>query len=201
LHRPAPRLRLVSPAWTCEALCTSFWERTAMGYVSYLEKDQAAESIRPVYDDITKKAGTMLNLFKVMAHNPAILQGFLALNSSMGKTKLAGKLRELAYFKASRVNKCAYCEHYHRAFGQKAGLSEKQFQEADHFEASDAFDDLEKDVLRFADSVTRNVRADDSLISRLKERLSDQEMMELAMTVSLANLTNRMNEALKIDLP
>jgi alkylhydroperoxidase family enzyme len=80
-------------------------------------------------------------------------------------------------------------------------VSERQLSEADHFEASDAFDDLEKDVLRFAEGVTRYVRADDALIKRLKEWLSDQELMELAMTVSLANLTNRMNESLKIDLP
>jgi len=179
----------------------SLTRRIPMGYVSYLEKDQAAESIRPIYDDITKKVGVMLNLFKAMAHNPTILQGFLGLNSAIGRTKLAGKLRELAYFKASRVNKCGYCEHYHRALGLKNGVSERQLSEADHFESSDAFNDLEKDVLRFAEGVTRNVRADDALMGRLKERLSDQELMELAMTVSLANLTNRMNEALKIDLP
>jgi AhpD family alkylhydroperoxidase len=172
-----------------------------MGYVSYLEKDQAAESIRPTYDDVAKKAGVMLNLFKAMAHNPAMLQGFLGLNSTMGKTKLPGTLRELAYFKASRVNKCGYCEHYHRGLGKKAGVSERQLSEVDTFESSDAYDDLEKDVLRFAEGVTRNVRADDAVVGRLKERLSDQELMELAMTVSLANLTNRMNESLKIDLP
>jgi len=38
-------------------------------------------------------------------------------------------------------------------------------------------------------------------VARLHEQLSDQELMELTMSVSLANLTNRMNEALKIDLP
>jgi uncharacterized peroxidase-related enzyme len=172
-----------------------------MGYVSYLEKDQASESIRPIYDDITKKVGVMLNLFRVMAHNPAILQGFLGLNSAMGRTKLAGKLRELAYVKASQVNDCGYCHHYHRALGLKVGLSERQLSEVDRFESSDAYDDLEKDVMRFSEGVTRHVRADDALMGRLKERLSDQELMELAMTVSLANLTNRMNEALKIDLP
>jgi uncharacterized peroxidase-related enzyme len=172
-----------------------------MGYVSYLAKDQAAESIRPVYDDIEKKVGVMLNFFKVMAHNPAILQGFLGLNAAMGRTKLAGKLRELAYLKASQLNACPYCQHYHDGLGRKAGLSERQVKEVDKFEASDAYDALEKDVLRYSEGVTKNVRADAAVMGRLKEKLSDQELMELAMTVALANLTNRMNESLKIELP
>ncbi|HEV3163355.1 MAG TPA: carboxymuconolactone decarboxylase family protein [Isosphaeraceae bacterium] len=172
-----------------------------MGRVSYLERDQAAETIRPIYDDVAKKTGHMLNFFKVMAHNPAVLQGFLALNSAMPRTKLEGKLRELAYLKASQVNDCKYCVHYHRALGQKTGLSERQVHEVDRFEASDAYDELQRDVLRFAEGVTRNVRADDGVVARLKERLSEQELMELAMSVSLANLTNRMNESLQIELP
>jgi len=79
-----------------------------MGHVSYVSKEQADESIRPIYDDIEKKRGVVLNFFKAMAHNSAILQGFLALNSALSKVKLDGKLRELAYLKASQVNGCDY---------------------------------------------------------------------------------------------
>lgn len=172
-----------------------------MPHVSYLEREQAAEAIRPVYDDVAKKTGQMLNFFKVMAHNPAVLQGFLALNGAMPRTKLAGPLRELAYLKASQVNQCDYCLHYHRKLGQKAGLSERQVSEVDRFETSDAYSDLERDVLRFAEGVTRSVRADDAVLGRLRERLSEQELMELAATVALANFTNRMNVALDIELP
>jgi uncharacterized peroxidase-related enzyme len=172
-----------------------------MGRVTYLSKDQAAESIRPTYDDIEKKLGVMLNFFKAMAHNPGMLQGFLALDSSLGRFKLDRKLRELAYLKASDLNACGYCLHYHRALGKKVGLSEQQINDLARYETSDAYDDRQREVLRYAEQVTRNIRADDALVGRLKEFLSDQELVELTMTVGLANLTNRMNEALKIDLP
>jgi uncharacterized peroxidase-related enzyme len=172
-----------------------------MGRVSYLSKDQAAESVRPIYEGVEKKLGVMLNFFKVLAHNPTVLQGFLGLDSSLGRMKLDGKLRELAYLKASQINDCGYCLHYHRALGQKAGLSERQVHEVSDFESSDAYDDLQREVLRFAEGVTRNVRADDAVVDRLRRHLSEQELMELTMTVGLANLTNRVNEALQIELP
>jgi alkylhydroperoxidase family enzyme len=69
------------------------------------------------------------------------------------------------------------------------------------FETSDAYNELQKDVLRYAEQVTRAIRADDTLVARLRQRLSDQELVELTMTIGLANLTNRIAEALKLELP
>jgi uncharacterized peroxidase-related enzyme len=173
-----------------------------MAHVSYLEKDQAAESIRPVYDSVAKSTGHMLNMFKALAHSPDVFQSFLGLNSAFGgKMKLDPKYRELAYLKSSTINKCDYCLHYHSKFAAKAGLSERQIKEVGSFETSDAYDEHQKSVLRYVESVTRSVRADDALVGRLKEFLSDRDLVELTLAVALANFTNRINEALQIELP
>ena len=37
-------------------------------------------------------------------------------------------------------------------------------------------------------------------MNRLKERLSEQELVELNLTVGLAQVTNRFNESFRIDL-
>ena len=37
-------------------------------------------------------------------------------------------------------------------------------------------------------------------MNRLQERLSEQELVELNLTVGLAQVTNRFNESFKIDL-
>ena len=37
-------------------------------------------------------------------------------------------------------------------------------------------------------------------MNQLKERLSEQELVELNLTVGLAQVTNRFNKSLKIDL-
>jgi alkylhydroperoxidase family enzyme len=55
--------------------------------------------------------------------------------------------------------------------------------------------------LRYTDEVTRNVTVSDEVIERLKQRLSERELVELAVTVALANFTNRISETLQLELP
>src|SRR3954454_13733845 len=102
-----------------------------MALVSYVEKDEAAEPLRPIFEGMEKKLGAVPNVFRAMAHSPELLQAFLGLNSALAKTTLDGKLRELAYMKASQLNGCDYCLDHHRVFGRKAGLSDRQIAEID----------------------------------------------------------------------
>jgi uncharacterized peroxidase-related enzyme len=172
-----------------------------MALVSYLSNNEAAEKLRPTFEGMERKLGAVPNMFRGMAHSPELLEGFLSLNAALSKTKLDPKLRELAYVKTSELNHCGYCLQHHRTFARKAGLSERQVDETSRYETSDAYDDLQRDVLRFAEEVTRHVAASDDLTGRLKAALSDREMVELTVTVALANFTNRINEALKFELP
>ncbi len=172
-----------------------------MAFVDYVSKDQAAETIRPLYDRVEQQLGVMPNLFKALAHNPELFETFIAFDQASAKTKLDRKFRELAYLKTSQINDCDYCLHYHRGFGASAGLSERQLKEVEQSETSDAYDEHQRDVMRYAEALTRNLKADDELVNRLKKFLHDRELTELTVTVGLANLTNRVNRALQIELP
>ncbi len=172
-----------------------------MAHVPYVDKVNAADEIRPVYEAIEGKGGTVPNFLKTLAHNPAMFQGFLALDGALKTVELDPKLRELAYLKASQVNGCDYCRHYHARLGRKAGLTDAQVSGIDLSEPGADYDELQWDVLRFADQVTRRAQADAELIDRLKQHLSDRQLVELTITVALANFTNRINNTLNIDLP
>ncbi|GAC1449966.1 MAG: carboxymuconolactone decarboxylase family protein [Isosphaeraceae bacterium] len=172
-----------------------------MAHVSYVGQEDAAEKIRPIFESMERKLGVVPNVFRAMAHNPEMLEGFLALNSALARTQLDGKLRELAYIKCSELNGCAYCLHHHRVLGQKAGLNERQVVETATFEESDAYDELQRDVMRYAEEVTRHVNASDPLFDRLKAALPDRELVELTMAIGIANFTNRVTETLKFELP
>ena len=91
--------------------------------------------------------------------------------------------------------------HYHKALGQKAGLSEAQIKDLDQFEQSNAYSDLEKQVLRFADQWTRQGKASAEVVNQLKKSLSPAQMVVLAASVGLANWTNRFNETFAVELP
>jgi len=172
-----------------------------MALVSYVSNEEAGEKVKPIFAGMEKALGAVPNIFRAMAHSPELLQGVLALNNALPRTRLDGKLRELAYIKTSEVNHCAYCLHHHRASGKKAGLTDRQVNETANFEDNDAYDDLQRLVMRYAEQVTRSIDVDDALFARLKESLDDRELTELAVTVGTANLTNRVTETLRMELP
>jgi alkylhydroperoxidase family enzyme len=80
-------------------------------------------------------------------------------------------------------------------------LTDRQLKETAEYESSDAYTDLQRDVLRYAEEVTRHIDASPDLFTRLKASLSDREIVELAMAVGIANFTNRVTETLKFELP
>jgi uncharacterized peroxidase-related enzyme len=172
-----------------------------MALVTYVSNQSAADKIKPVFEGMEKKLGAVPNVFRAMAHNPEMLEAFLNLNSTLARTQLNGKLRELAYIKTSELNGCDYCLHHHRALGKKAGLNDRQVAETAQLQESDAYNELERDVMRYAEQVTRHINVDDALFNRLKQHLSEREIVELAMAVGIANFTNRVTETLRMELP
>ena len=95
---------------------------------------------------------------------PGCSKGSSRLNSALPRTELDGKLRELAYIKTSELNGCDYCLHHHRTTGKKVGLSERQLNETAQVETSDAYDELQRDVLRYAEEVTRHINVNGALL-------------------------------------
>jgi uncharacterized peroxidase-related enzyme len=171
-----------------------------MALVRYIATAEADETIRPHFERVESRGHEVSNFLRVLAHSPGLLEGFIALNGALNKIKLDPKLRELAYIRVSEINSCGYCLHHHKKAARKSGLDERQVNETD-IPTSGAYDDLQQDVLQYADEVTRKVVVSDELVDRLKEKLTEAELVELAMTVALANLTNRISETLRLELP
>ena len=45
--------------------------------IAPVEKDKAAESIRPIYENMEHKTGKVINFFKFMANKPDVMRTFL----------------------------------------------------------------------------------------------------------------------------
>jgi uncharacterized peroxidase-related enzyme len=172
-----------------------------MALVSYLSTGEVTEKLRPVFEGMERKLGAVPHVFQAMAHAPDLLETFLSLNAALARTQLDGKLRELAYIKTSELNGCEYCLAAHRGLAKKTGLTDRQLNETAEHETSDAYDELQRDVMRYAEEVTRHVNVSDALFTRLKDSLSERELVELAMAVGIANFTNRVTETLRFELP
>jgi uncharacterized peroxidase-related enzyme len=172
-----------------------------MALVRYVSTAEAAEGIKARFQKMEEKGHEVPNFLRILAHSPELLEGFVSLNGALNRMQLDPKLRELAYIRASEINACGYCLQHHKKAGRKAGLDERQVNETETYESNAIYDELQQDVIRYTEEVTRTVIVTDELIDRLKQKLSDRELVELAATVALANFTNRISETLRLELP
>ena len=68
------------------------------------------------------------------------------------------------------------------------------------YQRSEAFDEKEKVTIRFADIVTRGATAvDTDVLEYVGKYYSEDEIVELTMVITLANLVNRINDTLQVE--
>ncbi len=173
--------------------------------ISPLSKDQAAPSIQPIFDKLAHVFGHMPSFFATMARSPQALEHFMPLYSAViDKGTVDPKLKDLAYLKTALINGCEYCHRAHSASGKKNGITDEQIKNLAFFQRSDAFDAKEKAVLLYAERVTRGASAiRPPAIQELKQYFNDDQIVELTLTICIANFTNRFNDAMQCtpDIP
>jgi len=170
-----------------------------MARIKYLEKETAGPEQEKILTQLTQKSGKIANMWKLWGYSPLTLEAYMAFSKSLVKGTLDPKLRELAYLKSSQLNGCNYCAEGHKGPARRVGVTDQQILEIADYANSAAFSDLEKLVLRFAEELTRTVRTSDDVMEGLKANLSEPDLVELAVTVGMANLTNRFNMSLMTD--
>lgn len=55
-------------------------------------------------------------------------------------------------------------------------------------------------MIRYAEEMTRKVQVDPNLVESLRRHLSPEALVQLTLTVAVANFTNRFNDALGTEL-
>jgi uncharacterized peroxidase-related enzyme len=169
--------------------------------IEVLEKEQAAESIRPIYDRLAQKSGRVINFFKMLAHKPNILGPFLDFYSQVWTPgALSPKIKELAYLRTSLMNGCEYCSRAHTASGKGQGLTDEQIQalKEPHGAGRDVFTPEERAAIQYAEKLTAwpaSIQPSD--VDALAKHFSTEQIAELVLTVATANLTNRVNEGMR----
>lgn len=170
-----------------------------MAYAQPLSINEAPDEAKPILEAIEEKFGQSMNIFSTLAHQPDVLGGMTQINDGL-QNDLPAKYRELAYYKASQLNSCDYCSHYHRQAAVKAGLSDQQL-DSMNVSSGELFDEKEQAVLKYAEQLTTKANVDASVVKELKLFLNEKQLVTLAAAVALANFTNRINHGLDIELP
>jgi AhpD family alkylhydroperoxidase len=165
-----------------------------------LERDQAPEEVRILYDLVERLPAPARLTSKALAHSPAALRLFLEVTRAMTTLTLEPRLRELAFVATSRLNRSAICDTFHSSIARKVGLTPAELDGLADPAASPAYGELERLVVRYAERLTVDGTVDDALHTALAAHLSTRQMVELALTVATAGFSNRVNAALQIEL-
>lgn len=151
---------------------------------------------------VQKTLGMTPNMMRTMAHSPAVLDAYLAFNSTLAKGMLNGKTREQLALAIAETNDCGYCASAHTALGKMAGLTAAQAADALH---GRGLDTKSTAAIALARQIIndRGAVSDEDLAAARAAGLSDGEIAEVAAHVALNIFTNYFNRlaSTEIDFP
>lgn len=170
-----------------------------MSRISAVNPQTATGRARELLDAVKQKLGLVPNMTRVMAHSPAVLDGYLGLSGALAKGTLPPRIREQLALAVSEVNGCDYCVAAHSAVGKAVGLTTDQVRDARLGGAVDGKTDA---LLRFARRVVeaRGRVADAELVAVRAAGWDDAAVAEVVAHVALNVFTNYFNTVAATDL-
>jgi alkylhydroperoxidase family enzyme len=149
-----------------------------------------------------RRGGALLNLDRMLLWSEPLARGWNGyLRAIRTELSLSPFLRELAICVVARLTGADYEYHHHAPELAKAGASKAQLAVLDDPDAaadSPLYDELQRAVIRFAASSTRDVRIPDSVFDELKRHLGPSDLVELVATTATYNMVARFLVALEI---
>jgi uncharacterized peroxidase-related enzyme len=177
-------------------------EKAITPRIPLLERDQVPSEIANVYDALRKQRGVVPNMFKTLAHTPALALGVAGLlKSLLSDGALPGWYKELVATRLSVLLQSRYAVSAHALSAKQKGASEAQIEavQAD-FEAG-LFTEAEKLGFRCAERLHRSAeQLDDSFFAQLKAVYSDSQIVELVATAAAFELFPRLVDGLRIPI-
>lgn len=113
--------------------------------------------------------------------------------------RLDPKYKELAELKAAGLINCEYCLDIGSALAHHGGLTEQQIRDLPKYKTSDAYTDVEKLVIGFAEAMTVTPAVDlEEIRTELLTHFTRGQLAELAGAVAWENQRARVNQALGV---
>ena len=172
-----------------------------MARVPYLQNDQVDPKVREMFEKIEGAGGQIVNLYRVLAHSPGICRAFIRFgNQLLFKGALPPKLRELAILLVSERTDAHYERSKHREIALSMGVPQSQVDAVKGWTDSDAFDEMERALLQYAEEVIRNVRAKPQTFEALRPHFNDEAIVELTTVIGFYCMVSRILENLQVEL-
>jgi uncharacterized peroxidase-related enzyme len=154
-------------------------------------------------DAVNKQLGVVPNLFRLVSHSPAALEGYLGLSGALGKGELSAQTRERIALAVAEINACDYCLSAHTYLAKNlAKLDDAEIAANRNGGSNDA---KAAAAVHFAKQVANaRGRVSDADLAAVKAAgYSDGAVIEIVLNVALNVWTNYINivAGTEIDFP
>ena len=168
-----------------------------MSRIATLSLEQTTDTTRAQLEGVQKKIGFLPNVFKTLAHAPAVLSAYLQHSVALGKTSLSATEKEAIFLATSQVNGCDYCLAAHTLFAGKAGLTAQDIVSARQGQLN-AFATLARQITE-----SRGHLSSEQIEAARAAGIDDARIIEVIAHVASQTLTNYLNNLAltEIDFP
>ncbi len=169
------------------------------GRIPMLERDQVVPEVAAMYDVLLAQRGVVPNMFKTIAHIPAMAQGFAAfLKPIVGDGALPGWYKELVAVRVCLLQDFDYGIQAHSLSAKQKGATDEQISSLKDFERG-PFTEAQKLGFRFADRLHRSAREiDDQFYASLQSVYNNLQILELTAVAAAFEFFPRFVDGLKI---
>ena len=169
--------------------------------ISYVDPASIADAAMLAELDRCRREGTPRPESQaVRAHVPAVFWAFANSWRDVFKNGVADHaIKELCRIYISRSVKCEYCGNQRSMKAAKQGVGEDDYLELLNFEKSDRYSDRQKAALAWAEAITWDLPADDTLWTRLHQHFSEPELVEIGFFIALTMGQQRWLRTLDIE--
>lgn len=147
------------------------------------------------------KKRTPLNIYRMLVHAPTIATGFLEMGRAiLTDSELDPKLRELAILRVGALSEAPYEVFQHRRVAKAVGVEDDKIAAVLNEGSMDSLDDFEQLIIRFTDSVVKDVKASDELFNEVSSHMSPRLISELLLTIGFYMMVSRFLENTGVDI-
>ncbi len=122
------------------------------------------------------------------------LKAMYPIGAYLKKSPVEQHLRELVEFRVSQINGCAYCLDMHAKELRAHGETEQRLYALNAWRETPFFTDRERAALAWGEAVTA-CHVPDEVYLKVKEHFTEEELVDLTLSISYINTWNRFNIA------
>lgn len=141
--------------------------------------------------------------FDINAVEPDSFKAIMGLEMYVQKSGIEKRYLSLVKIRTSQINGCAYCVDMHTKEAEKAGFSNQWIALIAVWKESALFDEKERAVLNWAESMTNvsQTGIPDSDFDKMRKHFSNAEIAKLSTAIATINVWNRMALAIRLQHP